>query len=246
MNPALNPPSPFFQNISSIFSTSCSKSTMLGLNPKPSSSNNPDTKISVILAGPKQNPDFLTQSDLYKNINPINSVKTIEDLKTLIKPKRSGYYLNYVHKTYLGKPKTVKNSSKNSKSIEKLEKNNIFPEEPFENSKMRSFSSLQPDNKMRNKHVKRKERCDHDDEIVSVEKYSGILKKYHLKARYGFIKSDSKKVFLCEDELVLSGINLKKFKDCVFNKIPICLEFKLKSFAHNGKEILSATQIQVR
>lgn len=246
MNPALNLSTPFFQNLSSLISTSYNQSTILNLNPKSSSSKYPNTKIPVILSEPKKNPDFLAQSDLYKSINPINSVKTIEDLKALKKPKSSGYYLNNWHKSYFERSRTVKKASKISKSIDKMEKNNIFPEEPFERFKIRSFSSLQLDSKMRRRHNKRNKRCDHNDEIVSEEIYSGILKKYQLKTRYGFIKTESKKVFLCEDELVLSGINLKMFKNCVFNKIPIYLEFKLKSFVENGKEIMSATQIQVR
>ncbi|OMJ70758.1 hypothetical protein SteCoe_31207 [Stentor coeruleus] len=246
MNSALSPSSSLTQNLSSIISSSCSQIATLSINSKSSSSIHPTTKIQLNLSRSKKNRPFANPSDLHKIPSQPDSSRILSNLETLKEPKSSGYNLNYRHKVFVPNPKTVKILSNNLKGIDELEKNNIFSDKLLENLKVQSFSCLQPKENIGNRSYKRKTRCYHHNEIISEKRYSGILKKYRLKTRYGFIKTQSLKVFLCEDELVLSGVNLRKFKDCVYNKIPIHLEFNLKSFVENGKEILSATQIQVR
>ncbi|OMJ76579.1 hypothetical protein SteCoe_24024 [Stentor coeruleus] len=244
MIPALNPLSHLTQNLSSIITSSLSQSEILYLNSKLSSSISQNTKILMILTGLKKILNIINRSDFDKIFSQI---KTKKNLETLKKSNCTGFNLNYRYKTKILKPKTVKNLSSNSKSInDELKKNRFFSDRLLEYLKARSYSCLQPNENIGSRYNKRKARCNHYNEIVSEERYSGILKKYQLKTRYGFIKTQSKKVFLCEDELVLSGVNLRKFKDCIYNKIPIHLEFNLKSFVENGKEILSATQIQIR
>ena len=93
--------------------------------------------------------------------------------------------------------------------------------------------------------VKRENRGKFNEEEISYDRYTGKLKFYQLKKRFGFISldEDNSDIFLCEDDLVLSGVNYKKFKDDVFNKVDIKLEFNIKKYLENNKEKRKAINI---
>ena len=93
--------------------------------------------------------------------------------------------------------------------------------------------------------VKRENRGKFNEEEISYDRYIGKLKFYQLKKRFGFISldEDNSDVFLCEDDLILSGINYKKFKDDVFNKVEVKLEFNIKKYLENDKEKRNAIKI---
>ncbi|CAG9319674.1 unnamed protein product [Blepharisma stoltei] len=95
--------------------------------------------------------------------------------------------------------------------------------------------------------LKRKKRGEFQDETIIQNRYTGILKFYKLKNRFGFIAMDdgSTDVFICEDDLVLSGVNLKKFKQDVYNKIPIQLSFLIKEYEDKGKPKRKAVEISM-
>jgi hypothetical protein len=94
--------------------------------------------------------------------------------------------------------------------------------------------------------IKREKRGKFETEVISEKLYTGKLKFFHLKKRYGFIIMDNgEDVFLVEDQIILSGINYKKFKDDVFNKLPINFRFQIKSHTDLGKEKKIATNIEV-
>ncbi|CAG9326285.1 unnamed protein product [Blepharisma stoltei] len=95
--------------------------------------------------------------------------------------------------------------------------------------------------------LKRKIRGNFEAEKVSGIRHTGILKFYQLKKRFGFISMDdnSKDVFLCEDDLILSGVNHKKFKQDVYNKVPVHLSFLLKEYEEKGQLKRKAVEILV-
>jgi cold shock CspA family protein len=95
--------------------------------------------------------------------------------------------------------------------------------------------------------VKRETRGKFNEEEVSFERYFGKLKFYQLKKRFGFIslEEDGSDVFLCEDDLVLSGVSYKKFKEDVFNKVEMRLEFNIKRYMENEKEKRKAISVKI-
>jgi cold shock CspA family protein len=95
--------------------------------------------------------------------------------------------------------------------------------------------------------VKRENRGKFNEEEVSYDRYSGKLKFYQLKKRFGFISldEDSSDVFLCEDDLILSGISFKKFKEDVFNRCEIRLEFHIKKYLEGEKEKRKAINVTI-
>ena len=84
--------------------------------------------------------------------------------------------------------------------------------------------------------VKRENRGTFDKEELSEERTTGEIKFYQLKKRFGFISLDEDKsdIFLCEDDLVLSGINIKKFKETVFKKVQQRFSFLIKYYSEKG------------
>lgn len=101
---------------------------------------------------------------------------------------------------------------------------------------------------LRPANVKREKRSNFDDEEISCDRFSGSLKFYNLNKRFGFIKVDDQDfdAFLCEDELILSGQNLKKFKDDVYKKIPVSFEFNIKKYLNNQVEKKKAVLIKIK
>lgn len=95
--------------------------------------------------------------------------------------------------------------------------------------------------------VKRENRGKFDEEEVSFDRYQGKLKFYQLKKRFGFISldEDGSDVFLCEDDLILSGICFKKFKEEVFKRSVIRLEFNIKKYLEQDKEKRKAIHVNV-
>lgn len=87
-----------------------------------------------------------------------------------------------------------------------------------------------------NRHKKRRERCKHENEEQSSEVVEGEIKRYNLKNRFGVICYNQQKVNVYEDDLILSGTNIKKFKDMVKKKVKILVEFQLKKVLEEGVE----------
>ena len=96
--------------------------------------------------------------------------------------------------------------------------------------------------------IKRECRGKFNEEEVSYDRYTGTLKFYQLKKRFGFITldEDNSDVFLCEDDLILSGINYKAFKESVFNKLPVAFEFNIKKYMEKDNEKRKAIDIILR
>ena len=95
--------------------------------------------------------------------------------------------------------------------------------------------------------VKRENRGKFNEEEVSYDRYTGKLKFYQLKKRFGFVSldEDSSDVFLCEDDLILSGIGFKKFKEDVFKRNEIKLEFSIKKYMEGDKEKRKAISVNI-
>jgi hypothetical protein len=92
---------------------------------------------------------------------------------------------------------------------------------------------------------KRKERCTRQNETISNEVINGVIDRYNLKNRFGRIKTSEKKFVLYEDDLVVSGVNLRHFKNAVKKKENIKVEFKIKQFEDNGAEKIRPCEIRI-
>ena len=101
------------------------------------------------------------------------------------------------------------------------------------------------------KYQKRKERSTFENEKTTINKFVGILKKYNLRKRFGFIKVDDgiegskAQVFICEDDIILSGVNYKQFKESVYKKQKISMRFNISKHIHEGKEVQKAIEIEI-
>jgi hypothetical protein len=95
---------------------------------------------------------------------------------------------------------------------------------------------------------KRQERGAFSDEFVTKVRYTGVMKFYQTKKRFGFIclDHDHTDVFLCEDDLILSGINLKFFKEQVKAYKPMRFSFLLKFYLEEGKPKRKAVDLVLR
>ena len=95
--------------------------------------------------------------------------------------------------------------------------------------------------------VKREKRGTFNEEEVSYDRYDGEIKFYQLKKRFGFVSLDEDKsdVFLCEDDLVLSGVNIKKFKEAVFKRTVIRMNFLIKFYYENGAQKRKAVDVKL-
>ena len=96
-----------------------------------------------------------------------------------------------------------------------------------------------------NRYKKRRERCTHNNEEVNSEVIEGEIKRYNLKKRFGVICFYQQKVNVYEDDLILSGTNIKIFKDLVKKKCKIMVMFQLKKVFEEGVEKLRPINIQV-
>ena len=52
-------------------------------------------------------------------------------------------------------------------------------------------------------------------------------------------------IFLCEDDLVISGLNLKTFKDLVRKRTRFVLGFNVKAYVEKGKSKRKAINLEV-
>lgn len=78
------------------------------------------------------------------------------------------------------------------------------------------------------KFKKRRERCALISEVVEETVLVGEIKNYNLKGRFGIVKTDSGKYTVYEDDLLISGVSLRRFKKAVSKKEMILVEFKIK------------------
>lgn len=94
---------------------------------------------------------------------------------------------------------------------------------------------------------KREKRGTFTEEHLSEARQNGEIKFYQLKKRFGFIALDEDKsdVFLCEDDLVLSGINIKKFKEAVFKRVQIRMSFVVKHYFENEQPKRKAVEVRL-
>lgn len=95
--------------------------------------------------------------------------------------------------------------------------------------------------------AKREERGKFQQEQVTNQKHTGLMKFYHFKKKFGFITldSDEKDVFLCEDDVVLSGINPKVLRNNIINKVTTRFSFCIKVYNENGKEKRKAVDLTI-
>ena len=93
------------------------------------------------------------------------------------------------------------------------------------------------------KFKKRKERCTKSNETISNEVINGVIDRYNLKNRFGRIKTSESKYVLYEDDLVVSGVNLRHFKKAIKQKENIKVEFKIKKYEDNGTQKLRPCEI---
>ena len=95
------------------------------------------------------------------------------------------------------------------------------------------------------KKVKRVKRGIFAEETVLSSRVRGTTKFYNLKKRFGFItqESDSSDVFLCEDDLVLSAVNYKKFKEEVAAGLKPRFEFSVKVYQDKAQEKKKAVDL---
>ena len=93
--------------------------------------------------------------------------------------------------------------------------------------------------------LKREKRGTFNEEMISFDRYTGLLKFYNLQKRFGFIKVDDEDfdVFICEDDMLLSGLNLRRFKDDVYKKHFVNLDFNIKKYLNSGVEKMKAIHI---
>ena len=93
---------------------------------------------------------------------------------------------------------------------------------------------------------KREDRGSFDSQHVTEERYSGRLKFYQMKKRFGFItlqQDPPEDVFLCEDDIILSGLNHKKFKENIVNRIDMLFHFNIKQYVERGRDKKKAVNI---
>ena len=84
-------------------------------------------------------------------------------------------------------------------------------------------------------------------EIVLAEDATGKLKFYSFRNRYGFIlwDRDASDIFLCEDDLVLSGIKLKDVKKAITKKIEMKFRFTVLKYVRDGNNARKAVNLEV-
>lgn len=95
--------------------------------------------------------------------------------------------------------------------------------------------------------VKRERRGTFTEENISDDRHFGEIKFYQLKKRFGFVSLDYDKsdVFLCEDDLVLSAVSMKKFKEAIFKRTQIRLSFLIKFYFENAQPKRKAIEVKI-
>ena len=93
---------------------------------------------------------------------------------------------------------------------------------------------------------RRKERCRVLNEGICEEIVTGRIERYNLKGRFGKLVSGSHTLWVYEDDLVVSGVNLRKFKKSVRKKSQIQVTFCIKKASEAGEIKLRPVNIQLK
>lgn len=100
--------------------------------------------------------------------------------------------------------------------------------------------------KIINKFKRRKERCKVLNEFGCEEIMTGRIERYNLKGRFGKLVCGSHQLWVYEDDLVVSGVNLRKFKKSVREKSKIQVTFCVNKTNEGGEIKLRPVNIQVK
>lgn len=192
--------------------------------------------------------DFFFNSELsLRDMQEIADIITIEEEDDTM--NLSGILNNIIQSKSASNPPYVlaisaKTSRKNEEYIKsKADKNRDSREVPITLPEIKL--QMPP---VRPKNLKRQQRKVINNEEVICKSFSGELKFYNLKKRFGFIKVNNQDfdAFICEDDILLSGANLRKFKDDVYNKKKINLEFDVIKYVNDqGTEMQKAVNIKL-
>lgn len=84
-------------------------------------------------------------------------------------------------------------------------------------------------------------------ESIIKDNIKGKLKYYSFKKRHGSILSDldGEEILLCEDEIVLSGVNLRDIKKAVIQNFPLNLQFSILEYFIKDIRYLKAVDISI-
>lgn len=95
--------------------------------------------------------------------------------------------------------------------------------------------------------IKREKRGSFTEETISSERHTGVVKFYQLKKRFGFISLDidGTDIFLCEDDLVISLVNIKVFKEKIYFKNTMRMSFLIKKYFENGVKKRKAIELEM-
>ena len=95
--------------------------------------------------------------------------------------------------------------------------------------------------------MKRQKRGEFYVETATHKRFTGSLKFYIVKKRFGFIccDEDKKDIFLCEDDIILSGIDYKSFKRAVLKDKSFRFSFKIKHYQENNSRKSKAIDIKI-
>ncbi|OMJ81270.1 hypothetical protein SteCoe_18262 [Stentor coeruleus] len=191
----------------------------------------------------KTNTFFASDALLYElqllgENNPIDEYSTEDRLKSIRKAKSACSRVKSCY--FISKDKVIIEDLEESSQVSDKIHKDIEPRRI--EIKEKAVILSKPPNK------KRLERGTFEDEKVTIRKFRGKVKTYNLKKRFGFVKVDNDdklELFICEDDIVLSGVNIKNFKDSVYKKKPIFLRFNIKKHIREGKEIQKAVEIEI-
>lgn len=160
-------------------------------------------------------------------LEPINQLfsESSKKAKSECKNHETNLYLKFISKSYKNKANYFDFS------------NTIREEEEVENKAKPKVNKFDikldlPEVKLQpppvHKFKKRRERCALPSEIVEETILVGEIKNYNLKGRFGVVKTENGKYTVYEDDLLISGVGLRRFKKAVSKKEAITVEFKIK------------------
>ena len=96
--------------------------------------------------------------------------------------------------------------------------------------------------------TKRADRGKFEKEQIEELRSIGTLKFYNKKKRFGFIIMENESdVFLCEDDIIVSGLNLKDFKNLVTDTPAdnIKFTFVIKTYEEKGRTKRKAVNVKI-
>lgn len=153
--------------------------------------------------------------------------------------KSTSYKYNVPNQTML--PKKIQEPTTNQSTQTELL---IFSEEIKQiEIPVRNIELMPPPKKNTEK---RQHRGEFEEEKIKENRVSGVLKFYRLNKRFGFISAEgTDDLFVCEDDLVLSGVNIKQFKDDVYHDRVVSLSFRVKHYLERGKDKRKAIDLRL-